>query len=197
MGRSAVNGILLVLLGVVVVLTWTLRRDFTERNTEFLPGMVESVPFDAQAANPNFPDGKTLRNPVPGTIARGFMPFPYDATPEGGLRAGMELHNPISDTLHDAVKRGAVVYTTFCQPCHGTGGLGDGPVAQRGFPPPPSLFAEKALKIKDGQMFHILTYGQANMPGLAAQISREDRWKVILKVRDMQRKATALAEGKE
>jgi mono/diheme cytochrome c family protein len=196
MGRSALNIILLLALTLVVVLTWTLRRDFTQRNLEFLPGMVESVPYDAQSANPNFTDGKTLRKPVPGTIARGFMPFPYDATPEDALRAGIELHNPVSDTLHDTVERGAVVYTTFCQPCHGTSGLGDGPVARRGFPPPPSLFAEKALRMKDGQMFHVLTYGQANMPGLAAQMSREDRWKAILKVREMQRKATAVAEVK-
>lgn len=196
MGRSALNTVLLILLVLVVVLTWTLRRDFTQRNLEFLPGMVESVPYDALSANPNFPDGKTLRKPVRGTIARGFMPLPYDATPEDALRAGMELQNPIPDTLYEAVQRGAFVYATFCQPCHGASGRGDGPVAQRGFPPPPSLFAEKAVKIKDGQMFHILTYGQANMPALAAQISREDRWKVILHVREMQRKAATLAEAK-
>lgn len=196
MGRSALNTILLVLLVLVVVLTWTLRRDFTRRNLEFLPGMVGSVPFNAQSANPNFPDGKTLRKPVAGTIARGFMPFPYNATPEDAIRAGMELQNPVSDTLHEAVQRGSFVYATFCQPCHGTGGLGDGPVVRRGFPPPPSFFAEKALKMKDGQMFHILTYGQANMPPLAAQISREDRWKVILKVREMQHRAAAHAEVK-
>lgn len=194
MGRSALNIILLFALVVVVALTWILRRDFTMRNLEFLPGMVESVPYNGQSANPFFEDRKTLRKPPPGTIARGFMPFPYDATPENALRAGMELRNPIPDTLQEAVERGAVVFATFCQPCHGTGGLGDGPVVQRGFPPPPSLLAEKARGMKDGQMFHILTYGQANMPSLAAQIRREDRWKVILKVRQMQRKATPLAE---
>lgn len=195
MGRSALNIVLLLALVLVVVLTWTLRRDFTSRNLEFLPGMVASVPYDGQSANTVFPDGKTLRRPVRGTIAEGFMPFPYDSTPEDAVRAGMELLNPFPDTVYTAVERGEVVYANFCQPCHGASGLGDGSVAQRGFPPPPSLLAQKAVQIKDGQMFHILTYGQANMPSLASQISREDRWKVILKVREMQRKATSLAEG--
>jgi mono/diheme cytochrome c family protein len=40
--------------------------------------------------------------------------------------------------------------------------------------------------MKDGQIFHILTYGQNNMPSYAGQISRDDRWKVIAYVRSLQ-----------
>jgi mono/diheme cytochrome c family protein len=40
--------------------------------------------------------------------------------------------------------------------------------------------------MKDGQLFHILTYGQNNMPSYASQLSRDDRWNVILYVRAMQ-----------
>jgi mono/diheme cytochrome c family protein len=40
--------------------------------------------------------------------------------------------------------------------------------------------------MKDGQLFHVLTYGQNNMPFYASQLSREDRWNVILYVRTMQ-----------
>jgi hypothetical protein len=45
-------------------------------------------------------------------------------------------------------------------------------------------------------MFHIVTYGQGNMPALAAQVRRDDRWKVILAVRDMQRRAVPRAEAR-
>jgi len=38
----------------------------------------------------------------------------------------------------------------------------------------------------DGQMFHVLTFGQKNMPAYASQVSAEDRWKAILHVRTMQ-----------
>ena len=46
------------------------------------------------------------------------------------------------------------------------------------------------MKMKDGQLFHVLTYGQNNMPFYASQLSREDRWNVILYVRTMQAAAT-------
>ena len=56
----------------------------------------------------------------------------------------------------------------------------------RGVPPPPSLLADKALKMKDGQLFHIVTYGQANMASYAGQVTTEDRWAVILHIRHLQ-----------
>jgi hypothetical protein len=65
--------------------------------------------------------------------------------------------------------------------------LGDGTIAKRGFPPPPSLLADKAKNIKDGQMFHIMTYGQANMPSLVSQVLPLDRWRVIKYVRSVQK----------
>ena len=86
--------------------------------------------------------------------------------------------------------RGARVYATFCVPCHGVSGKGDGLVALRGFPPPASLMAEKAVNMEDGQMFHVLSFGQGNMASYAAQIPREDRWKVILYVRSLQEQST-------
>ena len=59
----------------------------------------------------------------------------------------------------------------------------------RGFPAPPSLLAPRAVQMKDGQMFHTVTYGQRNMASYASQLSREDRWKVIVYIRAMQKRA--------
>jgi hypothetical protein len=44
----------------------------------------------------------------------------------------------------------------------------------------------KSKDMKDGQLFHILTYGQGNMPSYAAQLSQDDRWRVIVHVRSLQ-----------
>jgi mono/diheme cytochrome c family protein len=68
-------------------------------------------------------------------------------------------------------------------------------VTQRGFPPPPSLLAEHALQMKEGQMFHVLTFGQNNMPSYASQISREDRWNAIAYVRMLQAQAAPQPPG--
>lgn len=177
-------------LAAVVGVNWLAGRDLSQPNVEFLPEMVHSIPYDAYAFNPNFDDGMTLREPVEGTIVRGSLPIHYSATPEDAVRAGEELINPFASDDQDALTRGAFVYAAFCQPCHGAKGLGDGPVAQRGFPPPPSLVAEKALSLRDGQIFHIITYGQGNMPSHASQLKRRDRWMAIMHVRSLQSSAT-------
>jgi len=193
--NATLNAFLLAVFLLSLGLNWAVRRDATEPNREFLPEMVRTPRYNAFAPNSNFPDGKTLQPPEPGTIPRGYLPLHYAKTPEDALRAGEDLQNPLSLGDARALERGAAVFTSFCQPCHGARGRGDGPVAIRGFPAPPSLLAENALKMKDGQMFHILTYGQKNMPSYASQISREDRWNVIVFVRSLQKPVAARSAG--
>lgn len=197
MPRHVLNGFLLVVLLTLVVFIWATGRDTAQANYNFLPEMLYSVPYDAYATNPIFPDGKTMQLPVPGTLARGEQPLHYQPTPEDALRAGEELTNPFDPGDHAAQLRGARVYGIFCLPCHGASGNGDGPVALRGFPPPASLTSEKVQAMKDGQLFHILTYGQGNMPPYAAQIAPDDRWKVILNIRARHEKAVAAEEPKQ
>jgi len=190
MSRGKLNALLFVLLLATAAVTWSLRREPTRPNSVFLPEMYYSVPFDPQAASANFADGAAAQVPVKGTIPRGFMPLPYEGTDVDGIRAGRELRNPFSrDSLREA-ERGAQVFRTFCQPCHGTGGTGDGTVTKYGFPPPPSFVTPAILAQADGQIFHTITYGKRNMPSLASQIPREDRWRTILHVRSLQAVAT-------
>ena len=92
-------------------------------------------------------------------------------------------------TLQASVQRGGQVYQVFCVSCHGPTGAGDGPVAKRGFPPPPPLTTGKSAQMKDGQLFHILTYGQGSMAPFAAQLTPDQRWDVINYVRDLQQGA--------
>jgi mono/diheme cytochrome c family protein len=189
-GRVVLNGFLLLAVIASVGASWIFSSDPTRPNFEFLPQMAHSPRYNAFAPNPNFSDGTTLQRPEPGTIARGSMPLHYTATPQDALRAGEELRSPLDVSNVRARERGAFVFSNFCAVCHGAGGAGNGPVANRGYPPPPSLLADHALKMKDGQLFHVLTYGQNNMPSYASQLSREDRWNVILYVRTMQAAAT-------
>jgi mono/diheme cytochrome c family protein len=188
MSRRVVNWLLLLAVIATVGLHAFADRDPTRRNVEVLPEMAYSPAYDSFAANPNFPDGKTLQLPQPGTIARGRLPLHYGTSFVDVLRAGDELHNPFPSDDAAARERGAFIYANYCQMCHGTGGKGDGPLVSRGIPLPASLLAPQTAQRKDGEMFHVLTYGQRNMPSHAAQLSREDRWKVILYVRSLQQK---------
>jgi mono/diheme cytochrome c family protein len=185
-----VNPVLfVVLLGVVALCYFTPPRDVSRPNYEFIPEtqMAQSPAYDTFAPNSNFADGLTLRSPPPGALARGSTPLHYLPTLEDALRAGEELKNPFPPLDTARRERGTKVFTNFCQVCHGPLGQGNGPVTtQGGFPPPASLLADRAVQMKDGQMFHVLTYGQGNMPSFTAQLSADDRWSVILYVRMLQ-----------
>lgn len=194
MSVRAQNVLLLVAFGGVVAANLALRADPTVPNWEVLPEMVRTVRYGAFSPNPNFPDGKTLQPPVEGTIPVELAPLHYDATPAGALRAGAELRAPRPPDAA-TLRRGAAVFAAFCAACHGAGAVGDGPVVRRGFPGPPSLLAERARRMEDGQLFHVLTYGQGNMPAYAAQLSRGDRWAAVAHVRALQRQAVPAAAG--
>jgi mono/diheme cytochrome c family protein len=192
MARIILNAFLFVALLISVSLSWLLTPNPALPNVEFLPQMAHAPRYNSFAPNPNFTNGATLQRPEPGTVSRELMPLHYEANVGDAIRSGEELRSPLSRDNLRARQRGAFVFANFCAICHGADGSGNGPVAQRGYPPPPSLLAGHAEKMKDGQLFHILTYGQNNMPSYASQMSRDDRWNVILYVRAMQA-AAALA----
>ena len=195
MPMRTLNTILGAIMVVAVVLSFAATRDFSQPNLEILPDMVHAPTYQAFEPNPNTDDGKTLRQPASGSIPRGLLPLPYDRTEPDALRAGVELTNPFAADDPDVLARGATAYAIFCQPCHGPGGAADGMVAKRGYPPPPSLLLPHAIDMKDGQMFHVITYGQNNMPSHAPQVSREDRWKIIKFLRTLQASAAKQPTG--
>ena len=182
------NLILLAILAAEIALIVVLNPDYSRPNVEFLPDMAHQPRFSTFAAGPYFPDHKTLREPVAGTIPRGLLPLGFTASPDDAIRAGQELVNPFPPNDSKATTRGEVIFRRFCVPCHGSSGKGDGPVARRGYPPPQPLAGEAATQIADGQMFHIVTFGRVMMPAYGKQISRKDRWRVILYVRALQKK---------
>ncbi len=156
---------------------------------EYMPDMVDSVPYDAFMPNPVTRDGRTLMQPPAGTLPRGWTPFHYGPGPQEALRAGREVTSPFPSTPQ-TVSEGKVLFGRFCTPCHGQSGQGDGLVIPR-FPAPPPLTAPHAKGLPDGQIFHIATYGQGVMPSHGSQIPPEDRWKIVHYVRSLQAGAPA------
>ncbi len=189
MAKAVLNLFLFLALLASLGLHWILARDRKQPNFEFMPEMVHSPAFSTYEPNPNFVDGKTFQLPEQGTIARGRMPLHFTPSFEDFARAGTELHNPFSSRDAKAQERGAFIFSNYCKMCHGPEGKGDGLLPQRGVPPPPPLQGPRTLQLKDGQMFYILTFGQGNMSSHATQLSRDDRWKVILHIRSLQQQA--------
>lgn len=192
MSRLTLHVVLLVAIVACLGLAWFLPRNDTQLNYELLPEaqMARSPAYDTFAPNANFPDGMTLRTPPAGTIPRGELPLHYGSTPLEAVRAGQELHNPLPANNPHVQQRGAFLFTTYCQVCHGPSGLGDGPLKRHGLPAPLSMLTGKAVQMKDGEMFHVITYGQGNMASHATQLSTRDRWCVIHYIRRLQHKLT-------
>jgi mono/diheme cytochrome c family protein len=156
----------------------------TRPGYEFVPDMAHSVAYDAFDPNPVTRNQQTLQRPVPGTVARGALPYRYAATPEDAERAGRELVDPFPPTL-EVLERGRTVYRTFCWVCHGETGQGDGPIIPK-FPNPPAYNSDRVRVMPEGRLFHVITRGTSLMPSYAAQISPEDRWKVVRYIQQLQ-----------
>lgn len=152
--------------------------------TVFLPDMVDSAVVHAYDASKTTRNGASLLLPPEGTIEVERVPFAYGPGPEEARRAGAELHNPFVASP-ETLARGRQVYDTICTVCHGPKGEGDGPIIGR-FPNPPSLLAGHARALPDGQIVHIISRGQGIMPSHAVQVLLEDRWRVLLYLRDLQ-----------
>lgn len=173
------------------------RGDPRQRNLEVFTEMVYSRAVESFTASGELPGGVTQQPLVAGVVPRGELPLHFGVGPEEALRAGRELANPLSPENTADVGRGQQLYGIYCVVCHDAGGNGRGPVVLRGMLPPPSLHAVRALEMADGEMFHIVTYGQGNMASYAAQLSREERWQVILYVRSLQASAQASLQAED
>ena len=160
------------------------RGDARVRAYEYMPDMARSVPYDSFAANPVTRNGQTLQTPPPGTIARGFLPLGYQATAADAVRAGQELRSPIAAT-DETRHEGRRLFETFCAVCHGVNGDGDGPLVPK-IPNPPAYSSTAVRMLPAGHLFHVITYGSGRMPSYASQLTREERWKIVAHVQELQ-----------
>jgi mono/diheme cytochrome c family protein len=153
--------------------------------------MLDMVPFSwmdqqhrlpAQTPTNLFEDGRSMRTPVEGTVARDFLPYPYTAVTDSTQK---ELANPLEPTRKN-FELGEAKFNIYCSPCHGFHGQGDSRLNGQ-FPNPPSLQSEKIKNASDGIIYHIITVGQNVMPSYSKQLSREEKWAIVLHIRALQR----------
>ncbi len=144
--------------------------------------MMEQAKLKPQAPSTLFADGKGMRTPVPGTVARGFLPYAYAGKPD---EAGKFLVNPLPPSAL-VLERGRTGFLTFCSPCHGNFGRGDSRLRGQ-FPNPPTLLSDKVRNWPDGSIYHVITEGQNIMPSYAGQVRKDDRWAIVHYIRALQR----------
>ena len=166
----------------------------THPGYEYMPDMYRSPSYETYSENPLFKNNSTARKPVLGTIARGHMPFEYENNLEDYLRAGENLINPFPRTEKN-IEQGEVLYGMFCAHCHGKKGDGKGSVTHPVYGAVPSYSDNIQIRrtgstmseLRDGHIYHAITYGINAMGPHASQISPEERWKIIMFVNNLQK----------
>lgn len=176
---------------VAAVISFTSCKDEGGLAAEYMPDMYRSPTIETyvdygelrgKQGNDSLKNRLTALQPVKGTIARGFTPYPYENTAEGYELAGQQYTSPFSYT-DESIADGKALYGMFCVHCHGKTGQGDGMLVQRDkFPPIPTKFNE-SLDLAEGKMFHTITYGKGLMGSHAPQLNKEERWKLIHYIR--------------
>ena len=132
-----------------------------------------------------FPDQRSARPPVEGTVARGQLhEDAYFYTGKIGNSPGDYLPFPVTREVLD---RGRERYNIFCAPCHSRVGDGKGFVPSRGFArTPPSFHIPRLQKAPAGYFYDVITEGFGTMPDYVSQIPARDRWNIVAYVRALQ-----------
>lgn len=146
-------------------------------------------------SNPYNPHRMNMRLPVVGTIPRRAYTAQGGASTDQYFMArhipadsieisARSLKNPIplSDNV---VAEGEVLYMSFCAPCHGETGKGDGLVGQQ-YKGVPNFAAGRTATLSEGHIWHTITYGRGRMWPYGSQVSPEDRWKIVHYVQNLQ-----------
>jgi mono/diheme cytochrome c family protein len=117
-----------------------------------------------------------------------FLPVPLDAggKPLGGLAQAPLPASPLPMSAA-TLARGQERFEIFCAPCHGPLGDGDGLVARRGFPHPPSYHSDRLRNAPDVHFFGVITHGYGAMYPYADRIAAADRWAIVAYIRALQR----------
>jgi mono/diheme cytochrome c family protein len=163
--------------------------------------MYDQPKYQPLAPSPLFADGNSSRPQVPGTVPRsagsaavsssgrnGALRVP-SAAPQLPMLDDQEVagdeYNPLPVTAA-SLERGRERFNIYCAPCHSRLGDGDGMVARRGFPMPPSFHMARLREAPDSHFFAVITRGYGAMYPYAGRITIEDRWAITAYIRALQ-----------
>ena len=147
-------------------------HDGNDPGVEYAPEMYESIPYDPLSQthfNTVNSFGINQRTPANGTVPRGKR----------------TLHNPYPYTKAN-LEEGKVLYTRICSHCHGEEGAGNGAVGVK-YKGVPNYAAESYKTMNDGHIYHVIQWGRNRMMPHGSIVNPEERWKIAMYVRVLQR----------
>jgi len=163
---------------------------------EVFPDMIYQDKVKDQVSSSFFANGVAAREPIPGTVAEE-MPAQNDYWATGKWD---DTHWGDGIPAHDAVDggrplqidaanmaRGRERYTISCEVCHGAAGDGKGITSKYGLNGAASYHIDRLRQATDGEIFNTITNGKGQMLGYGYNIAIDDRWRIIMYLRALQR----------
>jgi mono/diheme cytochrome c family protein len=135
--------------------------------------MNDQSKYDQYEPAPLLKEGRTLEEPVPGTVARDSLDYERAKTEKPLLSAAL-------------LAQGRRQFDVFCSPCHSRLGDGNGIIVQRGMPRPPSFHIDRLRTADDQHFFDVISNGYGDMYSYAARVPAQDRWAIIAYIRALQ-----------
>ncbi len=160
------------------------------------PNMDHQQKFTAQDRSDFYDDGRAMREPPAGTVARSVAGGADDRflRDDDHLYRGRGADGRLTDALPAGMQldakllaRGQRQFNIYCAPCHSETGLGDGIVIQRGFKvQPPTFHSDQLRAMPLGHFYDVITNGVRTMMPYASQVAPEDRWAIAAWIRVLQ-----------
>jgi mono/diheme cytochrome c family protein len=195
----AVRATFTVLAAAAIVLLAGCERTFRD--------MYDQPRYKPLAASALWRDGRASRSPVDGTVARSEGTFAGTSSGRLGIVAPAPVPGPF-DTIRDVLQperaagtgaeitlprftvvlleRGRQRFDIFCSPCHSIAGDGDGMVARRGFPHPPSFHTDRLRAVSNAHIYAVMTHGYGAMHSYATRVPPDDRLAIVAYIRALQ-----------
>ena len=124
----------------------------------------------------------------PRVMPAGTLPVAGGEPPMSRDVAATTLTNPLAPTP-ERLAHGKRLFTTNCAPCHGSAGMGDGPVADHTLVPAANLTLGQPTERSDGYLYATIRDGSVVMPAYGDAMSASERWQLVLYLRQLQRGA--------
>lgn len=158
------------------------------------PNMDRQPKLLAQQKSEFFYDGKTMRSPVPGTVARGKLrenPALFSGKSGWGYYLNEVPYETLGAEENAFLARGAERYAIYCTPCHGAQGDGQGMLFTKGGVKTANLLEAKFRDMQSGKIYETITRGKGLMPSYKYPIPMADRWAIAAHVKKLQGEAEA------
>jgi len=158
----------------------------TTRQTpvEVFSDMRRQPRYKPQGTSAFFTDRRASQGAVPGTVAVGQLRD--DEAFETGMVSGKYVDRISAPVDAALLARGQERFDIYCAVCHDRTGSGRGIVPLRTSWLPTSLLDDRVLKMPDGELFSVATFGRRTMPAYRFQVSARDRWAIVAYVRALQ-----------